>query len=618
MHGPALVTLLVLASFATPVRTPHDGPDPVWHWIGTSQRVDADGWRARLGPEARLEGEPKIYQDEHGEAVWFDGRDDRAFVADDLGEVRDQLPTRLLTVSAWVSVETPQSWGGIFGVLQDNGGKEKGLIVGYDQSVFTFGLSTTGADDGDGSMTYLKGSTRYEVGRLYHVVATYDGARQRLYVNGNLDAESMTQSGDILYPDEAPVTLGCYRDQDEDYRHHGRIREVAMYDLCAKPAWVAQEFIHDAGLSELPAVRNWPDEFEFLVEPNLQFVTQDGVTVVFETTRPCSAVVRFGEDQETPRLVESDRATTLHQLRMADLKTQMGYFYRVALTDERGETLEFPLRSFQTAVERETPFGFAVISDTQSNPAVSQRIAEHAFGQRPNFVLIPGDLVGTGTNKAHWTREFFPSMSELLSRVAFFPVLGNHEQDARHYYDYMSLPDPEYYYSFDYGNAEFFVVDTNRNVDPDSEQYEWLAEALSESDATWKFVSHHHPAYSSDENDYGDMWTGKSTHGDVRVRQLTELYDRHDVDIVFNGHIHSYERTWPVEAGQVAEGGTIYMITGGGGGGLETPGPIKPWFQNNVRRGHHYCTVSIAGGRLELKTFDLENRLFDLLVLEKD
>ncbi|MEY2983381.1 MAG: hypothetical protein RL562_3608, partial [Planctomycetota bacterium] len=140
---------------------------------------------------------------------------------------------------------------------------------------------------------------------------------------------------------------------------------------------------------------------------------------------------------------------------------------------------------------------------------------------------------------------------------------------------------------------------------------------LAASTATWKFATHHHPAYSSDENDYGDMWTGKSTHGDLRARVLTELYDAHGVDIVFNGHIHSYERTWPIRAGKVTRAGTIYMITGGGGGGLETPGPIKPWFQNNVRRGHHYCTVSIAGRVLELKTFDLENRLFDFLEIEK-
>ena len=74
-------------------------------------------------------------------------------------------------------------------------------------------------------------------------------------------------------------------------------------------------------------------------------------------------------------------------------------------------------------------------------------------------------------------------------------MLGNHEQDARHYYDYMDLPEPECYYSFTFGDAEFFMIDTNKKVDPESEQYQWLDETLGASKAEWKFVCHHHPAY---------------------------------------------------------------------------------------------------------------------------
>jgi 3',5'-cyclic AMP phosphodiesterase CpdA len=239
--------------------------------------------------------------------------------------------------------------------------------------------------------------------------------------------------------------------------------------------------------------------------------------------------------------------------------------------------------------------------------------------QRPNFVIIAGDLVDTGPNKRQWTDEFFPGMNPLASRVAFFPVLGNHEQNARHYYDYMSLPDPEYYYTFHYGNAQFFMLDSNKNLDPNSEQYRWLEAELEKSDAMWKFVSYHHPSYSSDEDDYGDMWKGEpSEYGDLRLRPLSDLYDRYGVDIVWNGHIHSYERSWPLKDDAVVEAeGTIYMVTGGAGGGLETAGPIKPWFQNNVKHGHHYCLVSVNGRRLEFKAFDLEGRLFDTLTIDK-
>jgi len=183
----------------------------------------------------------------------------------------------------------------------------------------------------------------------------------------------------------------------------------------------------------------------------------------------------------------------------------------------------------------------------------------------------------------------------------------------------MSLPDPEYYYQFSYGNAQFFMLDTNRNVDPGSEQYKWLEDELAKSKATWKFVCHHHPPYSSDENDYGDLWkTNVSDRGSLEARQLSPLYEKHDVDIVWNGHIHSYERTWPVEKDVAKEkNAPIYMITGGGGGNLETPGPFRPFFQNYVRRGHHYVMVHINGGTLELRAYSLDDKLFDHLTIRK-
>lgn len=72
------------------------------------------------------------------------------------------------------------------------------------------------------------------------------------------------------------------------------------------------------------------------------------------------------------------------------------------------------------------------------------------------------------------------------------------------------------------------------------------------------------------------------------------------------------------KAGKAVESNApFYMITGGGGGGLETPAPTRPFFQNNVRRGHHYVMVHINGGTLELKSYSLTDRLFDQLQIKK-
>ena len=48
---------------------------------------------------------------------------------------------------------------------------------------------------------------------------------------------------------------------------------------------------------------------------------------------------------------------------------------------------------------------------------------------------------------------------------------------------------------------------------------------------------------------------------------LAHLAHENGVDLIWNGHIHSYERTWPLDKGRpVSKNGTVHLITGGGGG----------------------------------------------------
>lgn len=621
---------LASAWLALSLAVPHDGPDPIGSWRLSKRQLRPGRLTALIGADAALTGPIAFEGNGASESLWFDGENTRALLAADITKSKQELPRRYITIEAIVAINERTRWGGILSALQDNGNFEKGWILGYDTEHFYFGLSTKGADDGDGKMSYLRSKQRYEEGRLYHVVATYNGEAQRIYVNGKLSAESRVQSGDILYPKRAPMALGCYLDDDERHPMKGRIHSVKLFKQAAKAPWVRESHAEVAELiREKPYFRKARD-FKWLIHPYLQWATRDGMTIRWETSLPSKARVRFAKRVRFEGKGESRRAIfakdktredcpRLGELRLDKLEEDTAYYYRVELEDDRGRTLRSPILSFQTAPPADSPFAFAVISDTQTQAPVAARIAKHAWALRPNFLLHPGDLVSTGSVKRQWTQEFFKALKPLVERVAFFPVLGNHEQDARLYYDYMSLPSPEYYYTFRYANAQFFLLDSNRSVARDSEQYAFLERELRTSKAQWKIVCYHHPAYSSDENDYGDTWSGPSSRGDLRVRALVPLYDKYGVDLVWNGHIHSYERTWPLRAGKPSSSGigTIYMITGGGGGGLETPGPIRPRFQNTVRRGHHFCMVAVNGGTLEMKAYDLEGRLFDTLVIDK-
>ena len=608
-----LLTACLLA-VQSPKVSAHTGPDPIAHWYFTDKTVGDQVVTGRLGPEAKIVGAPTLVSDKLGSALRFNGSQDGLVVED-----RPQGASPLfVTVAVWASVEQRAIDGTLVAMAEADGKAEKGWSLGYNDRVFKLMLSTRDADDGDGHSTTLLGTTQYEPGKLYHVVATYDGAEACLYVNGKLEATSNLQHGEIYWPRHSPLTIGMNSDYDEPRYHRGMVRDVAIYNLAATAKWVAEEFDHNSELAELDAPPV-DQPFGFVVRPYLQYATTDSITVMCETNEPGRMTVMYGAlgEEAQPAAEQSD--AVLHEVKLSGLEPEAGHHYTVVVEGPEGQRLEAPLSTFQTASLPGTPYTFGVIGDTQGNPKVCQRLTDLLWAQRPNFFVIAGDLTDTGTNKSHWVDHFFVGLQPIASRVPFYPVLGNHERNAKFYYDYMSLPDPEFYYSFKYGNAEFFMVDSNQRLDTESEQYKWLAKSLSESDATWKFVTYHHPAFSSDEDDYGDLWKGeKSSWGVERLRHLTELYDKYQVDIVWNGHIHSYERTWPMKQKQVVErGGTVYVVTGGGGGGLETAGPIKPWFQNMVKHGHHYCLVSVNGHHMEFKAYDLEGRLFDVMTIDK-
>ena len=612
-------------------------PNPSLSYTFAKQHIaKADGGVLTLapqfGPAVILGGQP-LPEDETIVGLRFAGLEECHRVPAEGEAAAALLPTREFTISAWVTIDHPINWGGIFSALQDNGNAEKGLVLGYDNERFYVGLATEGGSDEDGTIEYLRSTSSYEQGRWHHVAATYDGETLMLYVNGEPAARSDAQSGDILWPDDLGIWLGGYRDANECNVHQGRIGSVKLFQLCAEPSWVAHEFEHGADLVALPAdgPAKMPlpidAEPEMVIKPYLQWGTANSMTIMWETAHACRGIVRYGLDAGCEQEVREAEPRTIHEVTLTGLDGDMLYYYStLSPAENQGDeisvaaSLPTDVRTFQTAAGLDAPVGFTVICDSQAQPEVVKRVAEAMWEFRPQFALLGGDLVTTGTNKQHWTEHYFPNMDPLASRVVVYPVLGNHEQNATHYYNYMHLPEPEYYYTFRRGQIQFFMIDSNKSVAPGSEQYAWLDDQLAASDARWKICMHHHPPFSSDD-DYGNDWKrplSQMTFGDTNAKQLVALYDKHAVDVVWSGHIHSYERTWMLRGGEpVTENGTVYMITGGAGGHLETFGPYRPAFQHRVRRGHHFSYVTCFGDTLDIKAFDDAGQLFDHAVLKK-
>ncbi len=524
-----------------------------------------------------------------------------------------------MSVTAWVRLDDTRDHGAIVSYLDPEHGGQ-GWALAYNHQSFVFALAAAGEEKQPVRLTLLPSTSAIEKGRWYYLAATYDGQTMRLYVNGTLEGESTAESGDIAYPEDAPYVVGGYFD-----RHGKNLMEGALFELKAYARTLNGEEIAAVAKknANLVAWRADPEkDLVFLVKPYLQAATQNSMVVMCETSRPTKMRVAYAEVQPLATTAANETASLISEVKLTDLKPMTRYFYRVICTDDSGEEFRSELYSLRTAPTDDAPWAFTVIGDTQRNPEVTRKCAEGAYSRRPDFLLHCGDTVDDGFAKNQWLQDLFEPCSTLMARVPTFPVIGNHEKNSHWYYDYFSLPKPEYYYTFKYGNAQFFMIDSNKLLKPGSEQYQWLEKELGDSTATWKFTCHHHPCYSSEENDYGDHERGEKdktfTYGDTNAQQLIPLYEKHGVDIAFNGHIHYYERTWPIFEMAVNQAkGVRYITSGGGGGGLEWAAPQRTWFNLHFEHAFHYCYAAIHDRTIVFKAYDIDGELFDTFELTK-
>jgi predicted phosphodiesterase len=367
-------------------------------------------------------------------------------------------------------------------------------------------------------------------------------------------------------------------------------------------------------------------QFDFVVKPYLQYSTQTEMRVLWETSSPATTTVLYGFPAPSwsgglinlDKQVQIPGTRTMHEVRLTGLEPETNYLYQVITVSAANDTLKGEVKTFKTAVKEGTAYSFAVFSDSQNNPDIWGKLTQLAWKERPNFSIHGGDLVGLGYRKSEWVDEFFKPSETFMSRIPMFTILGNHEHDASYYYQYFSNPDPEYYYTFDYGNARFYMIDSNRPVNKGDKMYIWLEDQLAKSDKSWNFVINHHAPYSSDENDFGNTYLEKSYHSNDQVRELIPLYEKYNVDIVFYGHVHTYERSWPLFQNKVdQEKGVLYMNVGGAGGGLENPAPSRNWFTRKLRTTHHFGLINIFENTLEFQAIDQNGLLFDHFEIKK-
>ena len=150
------------------------------------------------------------------------------------------LPKSAITVEAWIKIRKPQKWGGILSTAEDNGAYERGFILGFHENTFYWGIAGSGTNPI--KLSYQKSDTTWVKDYWYHVVGTYDGVVQKIYVDGKLAGTSKVQKGDIKYAEKFIYSIGGYWDMNEKYSGNYQLESCTIWGEALTDAQVQKRF----------------------------------------------------------------------------------------------------------------------------------------------------------------------------------------------------------------------------------------------------------------------------------------------------------------------------------------------------------------------------------------
>lgn len=181
---------------------------------------------------------------------------------------------------------------------------------------------------------------------------------------------------------------------------------------------------------------------------------------------------------------------------------------------------------------------------------------------RAAFALFMGDMVNNPADEKDW-KAFLENEERAFGSLKIYTTPGNHETSVRPDRYLEKLDVPGEFYSFDYENCHIVSLNScifmdERMAEPGYQEeldriHDWLAKDLSESEADWKIVFMHHPAYPiADDSKVYD-----------RIRENWEqIFINEGVDVCLCGHQHAYMRTAPM-GGEDGQGVTYIMSNSG-------------------------------------------------------
>jgi 3',5'-cyclic AMP phosphodiesterase CpdA len=327
-----------------------------------------------------------------------------------------------------------------------------------------------------------------------------------------------------------------------------------------------------------------------------------------------------------------------HAVNLTGLTADTLYVYRVG-----GGTNWSAWIHFRTAKEGAEPFTFIYFGDAQNDlKSHWSRVFREAFADAPRaaFMLHAGDLVNRGNRDAEWG-EWCAAGGWVNAMIPTLAIPGNHEYDIDRTDPASKAPDAgdrmprsltsrwqarfefpengpaefsetlgETAYFLDYQGVRLIGLNSMEDFDL---QARWLREVLADNPHRWTIVTHHHPVYSVSER-----------RDNPELREAWQpIYDEFKVDLVLQGHDHSYGRTGLRRHAPNVTGGTSFRDGAAGTLYVVSVSGPKLYDANSepmVRRAEDtqlYQIITVNADRLIYQAKTATGDLYDAFTLVK-
>ncbi|KAL4182569.1 hypothetical protein AMTRI_Chr11g150760 [Amborella trichopoda] len=256
----------------------------------------------------------------------------------------------------------------------------------------------------------------------------------------------------------------------------------------------------------------------------------------------------------------------IHHVKIGPLDPDTIYYYRCG-----GTGPEFTFKTPPPAF----PVVFAVAGDLGQTEWTSSTL-EHVKRTDYDVLLLPGDLSYADGQQPLWD-SFGRFVEPLASSRPWMVTQGNHEiesipipflnlQAFKAYNSRWLMPFQEsgsnsnLYYSFEVSGVHVLMLGSYTDFNQGSAQYQWLRSDLAKVDrkrTPWLIALIHAPWYSTNVAHQGE--------GESMRKAMESLLFEARVDVVFAGHVHSYERFTRVSNNEANPCGPVHITIGDGG-----------------------------------------------------